>query len=189
MEKTSAKIVLFDAAMDLFRKDGYDNVSIQQICKAANVTRNAFYYYFESKESLLCSYFENIPSFTEKLLAALFALPNDWEKLWYLFEAHLRLIESEGLSICRAFLKINMNGSGDLLTKYYLSESVCLPLIKSCQASGLIKNQTEPSKLNYLATRLLSGILLTWCCKNGSFDLISDSKDAFTVLMSPSIQQ
>lgn len=187
MEKTNAKIALFDAAMELFRRHGYDNVSIQQICKAANLTRNAFYYYFESKEALLASYFENIPSFTEKLLSALFSLPNDWEKLWYLFEAHLMLIESEGISICRAFLKINMNGSGDLLTKYYLSDSVCIPLIKSCQASGLISNKTEPQKLNYLATRLISGILLTWCCKDGSFDLVPDCKEAFTVLMSPAI--
>ncbi len=185
MEKTSAKIILFDKAMELFRKNGYDNVTIQQICKEANVTRNAFYYYFDSKDKLLSSYFENIPNFTEKLLANILALPNDWKKLWYLFEAHLKLIEKEGLSICRAFLKINMDGHGDLLTKYFVSEMVCIPLIKSCQTLGLIQNMAEPSQLNYLATRLLSGILLTWCCKNGGFDLIANSRDAFYVLMAP----
>ena len=185
MEKTSAKIVLFDRAMELFRKDGYDNVTIQQICKAANVTRNAFYYYFDSKEALLSSYFENIPNFTESLLADILALPNDWEKLWFLYEAHLKLIESEGLSICRAYLKINMDGNGDLLTKYYVSETVTIPLIRNCQNGGLILNNTEPSKLNYLAMRLIVGILLTWCCKNGEFDLIEVSREAFSALMVP----
>ena len=75
MEKNSAKTVLFDKAMELFRRDGYDKVTIQQICKESNVTRNAFYYYFDSKEGLLSSYFENIPRFTEALLADVFALP------------------------------------------------------------------------------------------------------------------
>lgn len=185
MEKTSAKIILFDKAMELFRQYGYDNVTVQQICEAANVTRNAFYYYFNSKEELLSSYFENIPNFTESLFADILALPNDWEKLWYLFEAHLKLIESEGLSICRAYLKINIDGNGDLLTKYYVSETVTIPLIRSCQSKNLILNKTEPSQLNYMAIRLVAGILLTWCCKNGEFDLIADSKEAFSGLMVP----
>lgn len=188
MQKTSAKFILFDKAMELFRQHGYDNVTIQQICKAANVTRNAFYYYFESKEALMSSYFENIPNFTDSLFADILALPNDWEKLWFIFEAHLKLIESEGLSICRAYLKINMDGNGDLLTKYYVSETVTIPLIKSCQLSGMIMNKTEASQLNYLAMRLIVGILLTWCCKNGEFDLIVDSRKAFCVLMEPTCE-
>jgi len=185
MEKTSAKIILFDKAMELFRKNGYDNVTIQQICREASVTRNAFYYYFDSKEALLSSYFENIPNFTQLLLANVLALPNDWEKLWYLFEAHIKLIEIEGLSICRAFIKVNIDGNGDFLTKYYVSETVTIPLLSSCQNSGLIRNMMEPSQLIYLATRMMAGILLTWCCKNGGFDLIASSKEAFRVLMAP----
>lgn len=185
MEKISAKIILFDRAMELFRKNGYDNVTIQQICSEANVTRNAFYYYFDSKEALLSSYFENIPNFTETLLANVLALPNDWEKLWYLFEAHLRLVENEGISICRAFMKVNIDGNGEFLTKYYVSETVTIPLLRSCQSSGLIQNMMEPSQLIYLATRMMAGIMLAWCCKNGEFDLIKNSKEAFRVLMSP----
>ena len=187
MEKANAKLSLFDAAMRLFRRDGYESVTIGQICKEAGVTRNAFYYYFDSKEGLLSSYFENIPSFTEKLVAQLMALPNDWEKVWRIFEAHLQLIEAEGISIVRAFLRINLDGHGDLLMKYSLSEKICIPLIKSCQASGLIGNMTEPAELNYIATRMLSGILLAWCCKNGAFPLLPDCKEAFISLMAPMV--
>lgn len=189
MEKANAKSALFEVAMALFRSEGYDAVTIRQICKEAGVTRNAFYYYFSSKEELLSSYFENIPSFTEKLVAELVALPNDWEKVWHIFRSHLSLIEYEGISICRAFLRINMDGHGDLLMKYFLSEQICIPLIKSCQSSGLIGNMTEPAKLNYIATRMLSGILLAWCCKNGSFPLIPDCRAAFFSLMAPREQE
>jgi len=185
MEKASARTVLFEKAMELFRRDGYENVTIQQICSEANFTRNAFYYYFDSKDALLSSYFENVPDFTQTLFADLLAIPSDWDKLWFLFEDHLKLIKTEGLSICRAFIKVNMDGGGDLLTKYYVSETVSIPLVKNCQNSGLIRNMTEPSQLVYLATRMIAGVLLTWCCKNGEFDLLGESKEAFCALMMP----
>jgi len=186
MEKSSTKTVLFEKAMELFRREGYKNVTIRQICKESGVTRNAFYYYFESKEAILCSYFENIPTFTQALFEELVAIPNDWEKLWYLIEAHMKLTQSEGISICRAFIKANMEGNGDLLSKYYVSETVTVPLVRSCQNSGLIRNMTEPNRLIFIATRLLLGVLVTWCSKDGNFDLIAVSKEAFFSLMEPS---
>lgn len=187
MEKSSAKTILFEKAMELFRKHGYDNVTISQICRESNVTRNAFYYYFNSKEALFSSYFDNIPDFTQSMLSKILSLPNDWEKLWFIFEEHLRLAEREGLSICRAFLRVNMDGNGDLLAQYYISDTVTLPLVINCQKSGFIRNMTEATQLIYLATRLVAGILLTWCCKNGDFDLLAVSKEAFCSLMQPSV--
>ena len=185
MEKNSTKILLFNTAMDLFRKNGYENVTIQQICKHSNVTRNAFYYYFESKEDLMSSYFENIPDFTQSLLTSILALPNDWEKLWYIFESHLKLIENEGLSICRAFIKVSLDGNGDFFTQYNISESVSIPLLRSCQNQGLVRNMMEPQKLIYLSTHMIAGILLTWCGKGGNFPLLAEAKNAFNALLSP----
>ncbi len=186
MEKNSAKTTLFEKAMELFRTEGYDNVTIQQICKESKLTRNAFYYYFNSKEELLSSYFENIPRFTETLLADVLALPDDWDKLKYIITAHIKLAESEGLSVCRAFIKVSMDGNGDLLAKYYVSENVTIPLVRNCQNSGSVRNMTDAEELVYLATRLMLGILVTWCCRNGEFDLISVSMEAFDSLMQPS---
>lgn len=185
MEKSSAKIILFEKAMELFRKNGYENVTISQICKEANLTRNAFYYYFSSKEALFSSYFENIPDFTQSMLSTLLSLPDDLAKLWFIFEEHLSLAEKEGLNICRAFLKVNLDGNGDLLAQYFVSDTVTLPLVNNCQKLGLIRNMTEANRLIYLATRLVAGILLTWCCKNGDFDLLTVSKEAFCSLMQP----
>lgn len=185
MEKPSAKSVLFDNAMRLFRQHGYENVTILQICRASKVTRNAFYYYFDSKDALLSSYFDNVTDFTEALLADIQVFPNDWDKLWYIFEAHVKQMEKEGLSICRALIKVNIDGNGEFLTKYYVSETVTIPLLRSCQSSGQVRNMMEPSRLIYLATRMITGILMTWCCKSGQFDLLASSKEAFRVLLSP----
>jgi len=40
------------AALDLFAKSGYDATSVTDICKAADISKGAFYYHFPSKQSL-----------------------------------------------------------------------------------------------------------------------------------------
>lgn len=48
--KTKEK--LLDAAVSLMIEHGYEATSIDQICKAAQVNRGSFFYYFKSKEEL-----------------------------------------------------------------------------------------------------------------------------------------
>ena len=41
------------AATRLFARHGYSNVTIDQICAEAEVSKGAFYYHFESKDAAL----------------------------------------------------------------------------------------------------------------------------------------
>jgi AcrR family transcriptional regulator len=44
---------VFKAAAELFSTQGYYNVSVREICEAANVTKPVLYYYFKDKEDVL----------------------------------------------------------------------------------------------------------------------------------------
>jgi TetR/AcrR family transcriptional regulator, transcriptional repressor for nem operon len=48
----SARSKLLDAAMGLVRRKGYAATSIDDLCKAAGVTKGAFFHHFPSKEAL-----------------------------------------------------------------------------------------------------------------------------------------
>ena len=50
-QETEQKIL--ETARQLMRKNGYDAVSIRDICKEAGVTTGAFYHHFRSKEEML----------------------------------------------------------------------------------------------------------------------------------------
>jgi len=43
---------LLNAAMELMLDRGYNGTTVEQICKAAGVTKGSFFYYFKNKESL-----------------------------------------------------------------------------------------------------------------------------------------
>ncbi len=44
---------LIKLAYELFIKEGYDNVSVDEIIAKANIAKGTFYYYFKSKEEML----------------------------------------------------------------------------------------------------------------------------------------
>jgi TetR/AcrR family transcriptional repressor of nem operon len=50
--KPSAKEKLLDAAVQVVRTKGYAATSVDDLCKAAGVTKGAFFHHFESKEDL-----------------------------------------------------------------------------------------------------------------------------------------
>jgi TetR/AcrR family transcriptional repressor of nem operon len=47
-----ARIALLDAALALVRRNGWAATSVEQLCRAAGVTKGAFFHHFESKEAL-----------------------------------------------------------------------------------------------------------------------------------------
>jgi TetR/AcrR family transcriptional regulator, transcriptional repressor for nem operon len=48
----SARAKLLDAALGLIRAKGYSATSVDDLCKAAGVTKGAFFHHFHSKEAL-----------------------------------------------------------------------------------------------------------------------------------------
>jgi len=50
--KPSAKDKLLDAAVHVVRQKGYAATSVDDLCRAAGVTKGAFFHHFESKEDL-----------------------------------------------------------------------------------------------------------------------------------------
>ncbi len=51
-ERGSARIRLLEAARDLIREKGYAGTSVDDLCRAAGVTKGAFFYHFADKAAL-----------------------------------------------------------------------------------------------------------------------------------------
>ncbi len=60
MPKESSKNRILKVAEELFSKNGFDGTSVDSIAKEANVNKALIYYYFDSKEDIIISIFENV---------------------------------------------------------------------------------------------------------------------------------
>lgn len=59
---------IFQAAKEILRKNGYENLSIKNICEVAGVSNGSFYHHFQSKDDLLSYHLEEQPSINPGLL-------------------------------------------------------------------------------------------------------------------------
>ncbi len=66
-KETKEKI--FEAAKRILQKNGYENLSIKNICEEAGVSNGSFYHHFKTKDDLLSYYIEDQPSINPELLA------------------------------------------------------------------------------------------------------------------------
>ena len=55
-DETRARIL--NAALDLFRRKGFDRATMREIATEAQVAPGAAYYYFESKESIVMAFYQ-----------------------------------------------------------------------------------------------------------------------------------
>jgi AcrR family transcriptional regulator len=68
---------LLDAAQELFAAEGYVDVSIDEICRSARVTKGALYHHFRDKRDLFTAVFEEVEREWADELAALVAEERD----------------------------------------------------------------------------------------------------------------
>lgn len=66
-DKSETKNKIFQVGAELFSREGYHNVSVRQICEAAEVTKPVLYYYFKDKENLLLELVRDTHNVIEEL--------------------------------------------------------------------------------------------------------------------------
>jgi AcrR family transcriptional regulator len=106
-EVTRARIL--DAALDLFRRHGFEETTMRGIAAAAGVSLGSAYYYFQSKEDLVMAFYERaMDAMTPRMEAALAGANHFEEKV----EA-LMAVKFEYFQPNRTFLGALLRHSAD----------------------------------------------------------------------------
>ncbi len=62
LQKKETKKKIFNTAIQLFTKQGFDNVSIEKICQECNLAKGTFYVHYKSKSEILIEKYAEIDS-------------------------------------------------------------------------------------------------------------------------------
>ncbi|WP_259596222.1 TetR/AcrR family transcriptional regulator [Clostridium botulinum] len=63
IQAINTKNKIYNIATNLMQKEGYDNITIQNICEKAEVSVGSFYHYFESKNDILIELYKKADHF------------------------------------------------------------------------------------------------------------------------------
>jgi AcrR family transcriptional regulator len=87
---------VFEAAVEVFHRKGYDNTSMSDIATAAGLTKAGLYHHVSSKESLLYTVLDSGLDLTETyVMQPLSAIADPLDRLKTMIDLHLRLVLEE----------------------------------------------------------------------------------------------
>lgn len=92
-----AKLKLLNAALALFRERGYTDTSVDDLCRAAGVTKGTFFHYFSSKEALALAAIQHWNDVTGALFAGApyHAVSDPRERLLAYLDFRAQLVRGE----------------------------------------------------------------------------------------------
>lgn len=159
-------------AIELFRSEGYNNVSVNEICEAAHVSRSVFYTLFKGKRSIL-DYVVAKPQQNDEESFRKFAdAENDFERIWQLFDPVHRDSGSTSDRSLRARCSSCSLSPRRAYAKPSTRWTICLRRSqKTAQSPASSRPRSRPELLSHIATDLIIHELYVWCSQNGNFCL------------------
>lgn len=182
---TREKIV--EAAIDLFKNTPYEQVSVKDICDAAGVTRNSFYYYFETKEIIFDAIGDWCSHTAKKRLPEVFSSGNAYQQVWEIFRLYLETQIELGPEIMNhVCASRTLKGRSDYYS--YIDNrlaSSMVRLIRVAQNEGILRNNRDASDLLWTAYAIVRGTNIKWCFQWGESDIMEETRTALDTLFMP----
>ena len=166
-QETKKKIFL--AAKNILKKNGYDALSIKNICEEAGVSNGSFYHHFKTKDDLLSYYIEEQPSINPDLLER----PSD-----------ISDIRNAIIHVYLNYVKYCKELGVEFMANYYTPKNQSLNPLKRTERSYPIVTVREYLKqsinagilpcdlpLDEITTdirMIVIGNVFEWCLKNGN---------------------
>ena len=79
---------LIKAGIKLIKENGYQDITIESICKSAGTGRSTFYTYFKGIEERVAAYFDVLKTYTPERMAWIFSSSHPSERI---LRTHLSL--------------------------------------------------------------------------------------------------
>ena len=158
-------------AIELFKSEVCDSVSVNEICEKANVSRSVLYTMFKGKRGIL-DYVVSKPQKNDDEGFRRFAdAENDFERIWQLFERFIFIALHFGPKLTSRLFIMQFESPQGIRDAVHALDDLFATLAKNCAKNGIIETEEPPELLSRIATDLIIHELYVWCSQNGNFSL------------------
>ena len=179
------------AAKKLITENGFENVSIEEIAKEAEVSTGSFYTYFKKKEDVI----EELNQLSFYRLAEITNEMKDKgldDRLKYYCRQFLAEIERVGIEICRQWIRnnitpVNMEISGKETTKYNHDYLAMKSLLEEGIRRGELTVDTPVDEMAFFINTQLYGLMVAWCMTDASVVGLDRTYEFCEIVMKPAL--
>ncbi|MDR1178149.1 MAG: TetR/AcrR family transcriptional regulator [Spirochaetaceae bacterium] len=168
---------IYETAVALIRKNGYDNTSISDICGEAGISTGAFYHYFKSKHEILSELYIRADHFFESYMATRKERKNSVEEAKDYMAVYIHFVTLDGLNNGMDMCRNLYTPKNELFVKEgRLMQTLLEDLIQQGQEKKEISLKFTPHEwVNFLFT-VLRGIVFDWVLRSGVYDIDAYAK-------------
>ena len=165
--KTKNKI--YDAALELISKEGFDNVTVESISKSAGVSVGAFYHHFASKDDVFYATYKELDDYLNKE-ETLKRLKSDkqFDNIVEFFKIYAEFQVYRGLTAVRhLFSAQNKLFSDRHRTLFVMLEK----FVKEGKELGEFSSEYPDQVIIEYFMVIARGTVYNWCVDSGEYDL------------------
>ena len=170
MSDLSTKDKIFIVASELFKEKGYNEVTINDICEACEITKSTFYYHLKSKQEIILHYYDYIISNLTPVLTQMLDISSPWEQTVLLFDGLIQNIMDLGHDINSQLMIINLQENSGIFDLREDLADIARRIIQKGQEAQQIRNTSSPRHLYEAAAYMFTGYEFMWCSLKGQFD-------------------
>ena len=167
----------------LFRDQGFNSVTVRDICDKASISIGSFYHHFASKDEIINTAHKQLDRLWELRITD-HEFGNTRDDILYLFEEAGRLMHELGWELTAQSYRYILTSQ-----KKYLMEKD-RPISKNLKVvieTGLINGDfcpgTDKDELIDILIRTGRGVLFEWCLLNGEYDLPAKLRFDLTLIL------
>lgn len=171
---------IYEAALQIMQKHGFENATIEQICKKAKVSVGSFYNYFNSKHDVLSMIYESVDIYYQDVVAPEIENLGLEDQIVTFFSHYARYAVKNGLDFTRHLYSNSEN-------KLFLNRDRFMhQLLHSILLASEEKRKLTPMPLDEIEQFcfiLSRGIVNDWCLYDGSYDLEEKMAQSFRLIL------
>lgn len=177
LKSQETKRKIFHAAKEILQKEGYEALSIKNICEKAHVSNGSFYHHFKTKDDLLSYYIEEQPNIDPDLLE----LPSDIEgvksSIIYVYLNYVHYARELGVEFMANYYTPKNQSLNPLIrTERPYPIITVTNYLQKCADAGIITLHYSLEEISTDIRMIVIGNVFEWCLKNGDADFEGNMK-------------
>ncbi|MFT4144273.1 MAG: TetR family transcriptional regulator [Mobilitalea sp.] len=169
---------LLETSKQLIINNGYDNVTVSEICSKCHVAKGTFYTYFDSKKDIVSRILADInhSMFHGKEWDNSLSAKEQFNEY---IDLYMHSIENQGVDFARVFLTIIISKEyKEEIVEANLHEDTMYQIIDRGKKRGEFRRDMATETIYKYLRGFLFGIIMDWCYDYNKYSIVEQGSEA-----------
>lgn len=183
---------LYDTAVSLFLKKGYEKVTVDEICEKIGLTKGAFYSHFKSKDQIVLERMLAVDEhYRTDILPKVAGVKSAADRLLTFIRLLLYYMHELGKTTVKTayYTQIGYDQRvTGIMTEKRTLYKIIQELVSEAQEKGELRDDLSSAELTHIIMHSIRGIVYNWCLSTSKFD-IRESADNLVKILSTGLRK